>query len=68
MKKMGFLSTYEASKVYSYSTAHLRRLLEYDVLQGCRIPISDSRIVWMLREDSLRKYIAINQRKGKKKA
>jgi len=61
-----FITTYQASKKYGFSTAHLRRLMESKTLEGYLAPTSVSRGVWMIKESSLTAYIKTKPKPGPK--
>ncbi len=60
------ITTWEAHKKYGFSTAHLRRLLAQGVLKGREAPITSRRKVWLLDEDSLKKYLKTERKRGRK--
>jgi len=60
------ITTWEAHKKYGFSTGYLRTLLGKKILKGREAPITSRRKVWLLEEDSLKKYLKKDRKRGRK--
>ncbi len=62
------LTTYEASQKYGLSQGYLRLLLGKKVLRARQIHITKRVAIWLIKEDSLKKFLKRPRRKpGPKK-
>ena len=63
----GFLSTYDASLKYKISARQLRHLLfEKKAIQGEAISVSKEKVLWLIKEPSLKAYLKHRPKPGPK--
>jgi len=60
------ITTWEAHKKYGFSTSYLRALLAKKALKGRQAPITSRRTVWLLDEESLKKFLKKDRKRGRK--
>jgi len=60
------ISTYEASQKYTFTTRHLRHLLETEVIKGRRIKMTSMKSIWLIEEESLKQYLKMERKPGPK--
>jgi len=60
------LTTYEISIKYGISTSHLRRLLARKIINGRKAEITSKSVVWLVQEDSMKKYLRKERKPGPK--
>ncbi len=60
------LTTYEAFEKYHLSTGYLRVLMSKGVLRGYQAKINSSRSIWMIKEASIKEYLAKERKPGPK--
>ncbi|OGW83211.1 MAG: hypothetical protein A2Z83_06345 [Omnitrophica bacterium GWA2_52_8] len=68
MKRMkrDFLTVYEASKKHGLSQGYLRLLLGKGVIKGNQIPITPSRMLWLIDKASLKRFLSQERSPGPK--
>jgi hypothetical protein len=62
------LTAYEVSQKYGLSIQHVRLLMRKKVLSGRGAQLNKTRIVWLIDEDSVKRYKATKPRPGRKPA
>ncbi len=60
------ISTFEASQKYKFTTRHLRHLLETEIVKGRQVRITSLKCIWLIEENSLKKYLEKERKPGPK--
>ena len=64
--KRTFLSTYEAARKYKLSSGYLRHLIGQGTIKADSIKVTPSRVVWLIREESLKAFLKTPRKPGPK--
>jgi len=64
--KRKFLSTFEAGRKYDLSMSYLRLLVSNGVLKAEPLKVTQKRVVWLIRESSLKAFLSKKRKPGPK--
>jgi len=59
------ITTYEASSKYCLTGSYFRRLMREGKLKGREADVTASRTMWLIDEDSIKKYLANAPKPGR---